>query len=172
MRLGAPFSFPRSPDLHQAWPLSHAGPSLHRSLRSSSGGEFLQPVTRVLTLLWCRAAGTAMRRASFCCGQQQPFAVGCSYWGRSPQPAAWSPRVSWRVDLGPPHPRAPRVVGQAGNLWSVYTFWLQSPAHQNDWAPHAPGCVLGPQARSLVRCPCMVSPLCCAKARNSLGGHG
>lgn len=125
LRLGAPFSFPRSPDLHQAWPLSHAGPSLHRSLRSSSGGEFLQPVTRVLTLLWCRAAGTAMRRASFCCGQQQPFAVGCSYWGRSPEPAARSPEPACELAGGPWPPPPPSTArGGAGGKFMVCIHFL------------------------------------------------
>lgn len=60
----------------------------------------------------------------------------------SPLPPRCGPRAAAREAPGE----------QAGNLWSVYTFWLRSPARRNDEA-RCPGRELEPQAPRQVRCP-------------------
>ena len=59
---------------------------------------------------------------------------------RRPRGLSEGPGAGRRREAGGPGPE--RAPGGAGNLWSVYTFWLQSPAHRR-LGPYASGGELG-----------------------------
>lgn len=145
--LVTPFSF----HLHLASPRPRLPPPLLPPSASSSraaAGSLRRAVTRVLTLPWrpC-SGGTGCDRPGAAAGPSSAF------------PPAAAPRAGAR---GP-------APGGAGNLWSVYTFWLQSPAHQKDGAPRAPEAASwGRRRRGQVWCP-RVSPFCHAQAINLPG---
>lgn len=88
----------------------------------------------------CPGGRTATRGAGSHCRYQRRLAAGRI---ASPRGAG---RRGTAADLAWPPSAARGGWADAGNLWSVYTFWLQSPARQNGGAPRARSRDLGPQA--------------------------
>lgn len=123
--------------------LPHYAPSPHISL-PRRGWEPLAGCARSpnAALAPCARPGAAA-------GTSGALSPGC-VTSPSGEPGAGRRRRQQRADPGLQAPL--RAGWRAGNLWSVYTFWLQSPA-PGLWGPlRARGRELGPQSPR----PCMV----------------
>lgn len=105
----------------------------------------------------CPGGRTATRGAGSHCRYQRRLAAGRI---ASPRGAG---RRGTAADLAWPPSAARGGWADAGNLWSVYTFWLQSPARQNDGAPPRPKPRPGAAGAAATGGP-RVPALCCAQA--------